>query len=112
MDNSESRISKKMAPEVFALASRLYAQQDQSYSLAELIETGAEANIPPEFIREAVQQIQAKPSQTRERRWFKDVLIGTGVAIVSVSLFAFAGHTGIGCHSMMSMMDSQVNPTR
>lgn len=112
MSNPEPRISKEMAPEVFALASRLYAQQEQSYSLSELMEAGAEAKIPPEYIQQAVQQIQAEHSQARKRPWFKDALVGAGVAIASLSLFALAGQMGSGCHSITSMMDSQINQSR
>jgi len=113
MSNPEPRIPKEMAPEVFALASRLYTQQEQSYSLSELIEAGAEAKIPPEFIQQAVQQIQAKRSQAREQRqWFKEVLVGAGVAIASLSFLSFAGQMGAGCYSTMSMIDSQPNQSR
>ncbi len=34
MNNPETQISSEIAPEVFALASRLYAQKNQDYSLA------------------------------------------------------------------------------
>lgn len=54
------QISEDIAPEVFALAARLYAEKNQSYSLAELAQAGAGAQIPPEFIQQAVAEIQAK----------------------------------------------------
>lgn len=109
MDNSESRIPKEMAPEVFALASRLYAQRAQSYSLSELIEAGGEAKIPPEFIRQAVQQIQAEQAQAHKRQQKLRVgLVGAGVAAASlVFLLASGGLMASGCHSMMSRPDGQ-----
>lgn len=54
MDNVEPQIPEEIAPEVFAQASRLYAQTNRDcsdYSLAELMQAGAEAQIPPEFVQ-------------------------------------------------------------
>lgn len=78
----EPGISEQMTPEVFALASRLYAQKNQEYSLTELMQAGIEAQIPPEFIQQAVQQIQAKQFQARERqKQLKLFLISIGAVI-------------------------------
>jgi len=51
MNDPQTRIPKEIVPEVFALAARLQAQKQQSYSLAELTQIAAEADIPPEFIQ-------------------------------------------------------------
>lgn len=64
----EDRIPEQITPEVFALASRLYAQKNQEFSLEELVKAGAEAQIPAEFIQQAVQQIQAKHLQAQKRQ--------------------------------------------
>lgn len=104
MNDSEPRIPKEMVPEVLALASRLHAKQDQSYSLSELMQAGAEAKIPPEFIQQAVQQIQAGQSQThKQQHTLKVGLISAGVV---VALWGFlAGRVPLAhghCASMMS----------
>ena len=64
---SDLRISADLAPEVLALAARLQAEQQSSYSLEELVDTGAEANIGPEYICQAAQQIQSQQIQATLR---------------------------------------------
>lgn len=64
MNKPEPRIPVDKISEVIALASRLQVEHRQGYSLPELIQAGKEANISPEFIQQAVEQIQTKPSQT------------------------------------------------
>jgi hypothetical protein len=60
MNNPENRVSRELAPEVFQIASELYAQNQQEYSLQELIMIGEEAKIPAEYIQQAVELVQAK----------------------------------------------------
>ena len=113
MSDLEPGISQKVAPAVFTLTSHLYPQQEQSYFLSQLIEPGAEAKIQPAFSQQAVQQIQAQRSQAWEqRRWFKELWVGAGVAIASLSFLAFASLRGAGCHPTMSRIDSQANQSR
>ena len=92
MNNSNSHIPKEIAPEVFALASRLHNQNNQNYSLAELMQAGAEAQIPPELIQQALQQIQQAQIQARERQQkLKLVLISsmTGAALALSGFWAY-----------------------
>jgi LemA protein len=90
MDDSELRIPEAIAPEVFALAARLYAQNTQDYSLVELKQAGIEAQIPPEFIQQAVQEIQAQRFQAQKRqKQFKLGLAGLGVAIALWGVWAY-----------------------
>lgn len=108
MKNLDPQISPEQFPEVFALAARLQAQQQQHYSLSELTQIGAEANIQPEFIQQAVQQIQAK--QIQARQWQQRLtagLIGFGIVLgfgaVSAGYVPFVkGHCG-------SMMQARMN---
>ncbi|AFZ13892.1 LemA family protein [Crinalium epipsammum PCC 9333] len=81
MRDLDTRISQEMTPEVFAVASRLYAEKSQEYSLQELMEAGAEAQIPPEFIQQAYQEIQIKRQQAQERRK-KLIIILASVGVV------------------------------
>lgn len=78
MNPLPARIPDELVPEVFALAAQLYAQQTQGYTLDELMLVGAEARIPPEFIQQALEQIQAKRKQQQiQRFWLWGILAGT-----------------------------------
>lgn len=100
---SNSRISPDLAPEVLALAARLQAQQQDSYTLDELVEAGAEAHIPPEYIHQAVQQLQNQHSQTRRLPFsVKDGVIAAAFIIPLLSIATLLNSsTGMGCHAMM-----------
>lgn len=58
MSDADSNIPEKLAPEVLEVASRLYQEAIDSYSIASLQEAGAEVSIPPEFIEKAIAEIQ------------------------------------------------------
>lgn len=55
---ANSRIPDDKTPQVFERAARLYAQNSQTYSEAQLIQAGVEAQIPAECIQKALQEIQ------------------------------------------------------
>ncbi len=65
MDNADARIPEDLMPEVMALASRLYAEQNQGYSMSELMAAGSEVQIPPHLIQQALQQLQAERETQR-----------------------------------------------
>jgi len=82
MSNLEPKIPEELTLEVFALASRLYSQASQKYSLAELERAGLEAQIPPEFIRQAVREIYKRKIQAQKRQLTAiAALLGLGLAI-------------------------------
>ena len=65
----------------------------KNYSLEELIQAGAEVQIPPELIQQALVQIRAKQNQAHERqRKLKLIFISgsTGAAIALFSLWAIS----------------------
>jgi hypothetical protein len=114
MDNPAPKISEEQVSEVLALAARLQAQQKQSYSLDELIQAGAEANIAPEFIQQAVHQLESQPlpdpkvatplkgtAQDFRRR----IAVAASILLVPLVLWAAAGSMVGGCHSRMSKTD-------
>lgn len=103
-----------MFQKCFALAARLQAQKQQSYSLTELTQIGAEANIPPEFIQKAIQQIQAKQAQAHERQQkLKVGLISAGVGSALWGLWAGKMPLAQGhCTSMMSKLGEQNSQSR
>ncbi|MBW4677607.1 MAG: hypothetical protein KME52_27495 [Desmonostoc geniculatum HA4340-LM1] len=81
MNNPDHRISRELAPEIFQLASELYAQKQQEYSLQELIIIGEEAKIPAEFIQQATELILLKQKNQeiqrhRKQNRFKLALLG------------------------------------
>lgn len=91
MNNPEVRIPEDIAPEVFALASRYYAHSTQSYSQSELVEAGAEVQIPAALIEQAIQDIQAQQEQKREQqqraRCIRQIFAIAGAGIAAVSVF-------------------------
>lgn len=112
MNNSDPRIPEASAPEVFARAAHLYAQAGQGYSLEELIQAGAAANIPPEYIEQAVQEIRLNQVQTElQKQRLRDTLVGAGMVIALLSVWNvshFQPQTLISristpCSSMMGM---------
>lgn len=67
MSDPESRIPEEIAPEVFALAARYYADVRQGFSASELVAAGSEVDIPAEFIQ-AIQEIQTQQLQKLEQQ--------------------------------------------
>lgn len=61
---SDASIPDAWVPQVLEQAGKLYQQQNpDGYSLAELMDAGAEAQIPPELIRQAYAEIQQQQQQ-------------------------------------------------
>ncbi|NES94773.1 MAG: LemA family protein [Desertifilum sp. SIO1I2] len=97
MHQPEERIPEEIASEVLALASRMYAEQTQSYSQAELIQAGGEVQIPPELIQKAIQEVQKnrqasalQQQQAKAKtRTLQMVLIGVGIAIALWGVFSY-----------------------
>lgn len=86
MSKPNHLISQETVSEIFALAAQLQAQQEQTYSLAELIEIGTEAHIAPEYIKQAFVQIQARNMSATKRRITWTNLSRMGAVIVLLSL--------------------------
>lgn len=113
MNEPEPRIPADKISEVLALASCIQVEQSQGYSLSELMQAGAEANISPEFIQQAVEQIQTKPSLAQQRQQqLKVGLIGAGVAVALWSFWAgkvplAQGHCASTISSMQGMTGTQ-----
>ncbi|MBV6623012.1 MAG: hypothetical protein KI793_08670 [Rivularia sp. (in: Bacteria)] len=103
MNYPEPRIPVELAPEVFEKASRLYAQQSETYSLSELVEAGKEAKIPPEFIHKAIKQVQAEQIQTRQGlEALKDVAFTSLI----IALFGWMA-VGSPCHAQINEVNNQ-----
>lgn len=91
---SEYRISEDKAQEVFTLAAQLYAQHNQSYSVKELMEAGTEARIPPEFIQQAIDELQIQHSPTQKpvpMAQNKKYLIGLAIGLPLLAAIAGIG---------------------
>lgn len=81
MSDPEPKIPQELTKEVFALAARLYSQANQEYSLLELEQAGLEAQIPPEFVQQAVRELRASKIRSQKRQLrIKVVSLGLGIA--------------------------------
>ncbi len=58
--NSSNAIPEEWVPAVLEKASRLYQQQNQSYSLDQLQAAGSEVEIPPELMQQALEELKAE----------------------------------------------------
>ncbi len=94
MNRPEYRIPEEKTQEVFTLAAQLYAQHNQSYSVKELMDAGAEAKIPPEFIQQAIDQLQLQHSPTQQpvpTHRSKAYLVGLAIGLPILAGIAVAG---------------------
>lgn len=100
--SSGDRIPEQLAPEVFELASRLYAEQKQSYSTEDLVAAGSEVQIPPEYIQEALRQVQERQRQAQaqqaqaqaRRRQLQLAAIGVGVLVAGWAALTYNALSG------------------
>lgn len=61
MNNPEnSKIPEEIASEVLEVASRMYSEANNSYSVEALQQAGKEVSIPPELIEKAIQEVREK----------------------------------------------------
>ncbi|MGC1306007.1 MAG: LemA family protein [Phormidesmis sp.] len=85
-------IPEDSVPIVLERAARLYQQQQQenTYSLEQLTAAGSEAQIPPEFMQQAYQQLQqeqaAQVQQQQQRQ--RNLKVGGAIAATSVLMLA------------------------
>ncbi|MBF2017851.1 MAG: hypothetical protein IGS23_22175 [Rivularia sp. T60_A2020_040] len=109
MNNPEYRVKRELAPEVFQLASELYAQKQQEYSLEELISIGKEAEIPAEFIQQAVDVIQSR--QTSEEIAVKNQHKYPKLKMALLGVLATATTLGVGgwVYGSLSPQTQQLN---
>jgi hypothetical protein len=94
MNRPEYRIPEDKAQEVFTLAAQLYAQHNQSYSVNELMEAGTEARIPPEFIQQAIEELQIQHSSSQKPVSMvqsKKFLVGLAIALPLLAAIAGMG---------------------
>jgi len=109
MNHPQDRIPEEQTPEVFTLAAQLYARHNQSYSLKELMEAGAEAKIPPEFIQQAVEQIQLQRAQMQQpvsTQPSKPYLLALAIGIPILTALAVVGL--IARNAMINAQEKQV----
>lgn len=108
MNHPQDRIPEEQTPEVFTLAAQLYARHNQSYSLKELMEAGAEAKIPPEFIQQAVEQIQLQRAmqQPLSTQPSKPYLLALAIGLPILTALAVVGL--IARNAMINAQEKQV----
>lgn len=100
MNRPEDRIPQDKTQEVFTLAAQLYAQHSQSYSVQELMAAGSEVNIPPEFVQQAIAQIQlqrsstVQPVPTRHTKRSQVLLISLAAGLLALAAMYFLARHG------------------
>lgn len=85
MTHPHDRISNQAAAELFTLAARLQAQRQHEYSSTELMQAGVEADLSPEILQEALQQMQAKQQQDQHHRRLR-YMVGSGIAGAAIAI--------------------------
>ncbi|HEY9691238.1 MAG TPA: LemA family protein [Oculatellaceae cyanobacterium] len=63
MINLEHQSTAKVTPEIIALAARLYTGKSQNPSIGDWLNAGTEVQVPPYFIEEVLEKIQAQQRQ-------------------------------------------------
>ncbi|MGL5082305.1 MAG: LemA family protein [Microcoleaceae cyanobacterium] len=97
MSQVDPKIPEEMADDVLAIASRLYAEASDSYSVQELQAAGKEVSIPPELIEQAIREVKEKRRQAEldqqqaaeRQRTFKWIGIGVGTAAILWGIFSY-----------------------
>ena len=67
MSNPNPSIPEDIANEVLGVASEMYAETQNSYSLSELQAAGKEVNIPPEIIEQAITKVKEEKRLAQEQ---------------------------------------------
>lgn len=90
MDYSNARIPEEIASEVLEVASRMYAEANNSYSVQDLQQAGQEVSIPPELIEKAIQEVQAKHRreqlEQQQARHQQQILTRISIGITAILL--------------------------
>ncbi len=87
---NHGKIPDDIADDVLELASRLYSEQTNSYSLEELKTAGEQVQIPPEFIEQAVAQVKEQKRLEAQKRLDQQALnqkikwVSGGIAVLTV----------------------------
>lgn len=83
--NSDNVIPEELVPLVLEKAGQLYLQQTgpQGYSLEQLMDAGSEAQIPPEMIQQAYQQLQQDQADAKQRQATRRQQLQIGGAIAT-----------------------------
>jgi len=100
MNKLNRGVPEKIMPEVLEIASRNYANHSQTYSDSELIQAGAEAQIPAEFIQQAIQEVRSRKIRQQKQRRV--------LAIVGASVLAISGVWSIWTYNSFSRHASVV----
>jgi len=109
---SAPTVPADLAADVLTLAAQLQVQQQDAYTLDDLVAAGAEANIDPAYIHQAMQQVQDSMSHPEhlpaETTADDGVVLGRVGVVAGVAVVALLGLTllgspvGMGCHARMA----------
>ncbi|MEQ9485649.1 LemA family protein [Coleofasciculus sp. F4-SAH-05] len=99
MNKLNGGIPEEIVPEVLEIASRNYANNSQAYSASELIQAGSEAQIPGEFIQQAIQEVRSRQKRRQKQR---KILATIGASVLAISVI-----WSIGTYNSFSRHASQ-----
>ncbi|MEM7757592.1 MAG: OmpA family protein [Cyanobacteria bacterium P01_A01_bin.40] len=93
MNHKDKRLQEDAAHEILELAAKYYTEQtnqeeNQGYSISELIEAGTEAEIPDEFIQQAIRDIENKNREKKSRKQDKGIFKNAITIVGVIALFA------------------------
>lgn len=93
---SQNLIPEELVPVVLEKAGQLYLQKtgSEGYSLEQLMDAGSEAQIPPELIQQAYQQLQQEQEEAKQRKAQRQQFLMMGGAIAT--LFPILGAIWVG----------------
>lgn len=85
--NSDNAIPEEWVPAVLEKASRLYQQQNQSYSLKQLQAAGSEVEIPAALMQQALKELKAEQAAAEQaQQQKKQVLKIAGFAAMGLAI--------------------------
>ncbi len=88
MDSQNIRIPDDIAEDVLSLASKYYADYQDSYTTADLVEVGEAVQIPAALIHQAIAEIQAQQRQaelTKQRqRQRRQQVLYCGIGVIAI----------------------------
>ena len=115
--NKDDRLGEATAHEILELAARYYTEQTNreqkpGYTIEELIDAGTEAEIPDEYIQQAIKDIKdkRKQQQKKQNKSFKPgVFLLGAIAIVAGTIFIFKDNLPQAIKPVKIFADKEVN---
>ena len=91
MKQSRNSFSEAKASEILELAAKYYSTEQQSYTVAELVQAGTEAHIPDRLVIKAIQELKTQKQQQlkQDKQVQRYIRISLGLSLIMTSAIAF-----------------------